>query len=281
MILLADSGSTKTTWSILSTDGNQRTCNTKGINPFFMSRDEIVDLIHNEFTLPKEFISAIHFYGTGCALPEKKQVLREALETHFGFIKIAVESDLLGAAHALCQNEEGIACILGTGSNSCYYDGEKIVHNVSPLGYTLGDEGSGAVLGKKLIADILKNQLPEAIRNDFFATYPITPGEILENVYRKPFPNRFLAQYTRFLAKHIKEERIEALVQNSFKEFFVRNVQQYEEAGRLPVHFTGSIAAVFRDSLEQAAHACGFKIGTVIATPLEGLVHYYRKNEMA
>lgn len=277
MILIADSGSTKTTWHCIGNNSELLTCNTSGINPFFLNTSEIQDILNSEFTIDKSKISAIYFYGAGCALPEKKQVLFDALKHFFCINQIQIESDLFGAARSLCQNAAGIACILGTGSNSCFYDGKQIVHNVSPLGYVLGDEGSGAVLGKKLLGDILKNQLPEHIRQEFFDTYKITAGEILESVYRKPFPNRFLAQYTRFIAKHVDKPEMQDLLNNSFQEFFTRNIFQYKEAVHLPLHFTGSIAYVFRDNIEKVATLNGMKVGKITQAPIDGLIEYHSK----
>lgn len=275
MILIADSGSTKTTWCCVN-NNSVETCNTSGINPFFLDTDEIKSLLNKDFTLGKAQINSIYFYGAGC-LPQKKKVLFDALQHFFGVNDIHIESDLLGAARSLCQHSEGIACILGTGSNSCYYNGTEIVQNISPLGYVLGDEGSGAVLGKKLVADILKNQVSKEIQQIFFDTYNITAGEVIENVYRKPFPNRFLAQYTKFIAKHIDKPEINELVNNSFNDFFVRNILQYDKVQNLPLHFTGSIAHVFKANLEKIASNHNLKIGRILQAPIDGLVEYHTK----
>ncbi len=184
---------------------------------------------------------------------------------------------MLGAARSLCGNHSGIACILGTGSNSCFYDGEKIVSNVSPLGFILGDEGSGASLGKKLLSDILKNQLPKEIKDDFFSDYQQTPAEILENVYRRPFPNRYLAQFTVFLVKHISNPLISDLVESSFDEFISRNVIQYRDYKSNKVFFTGSVAYYFRNSLEKVIQKWNLDLGTIIQSPMEGLIDYHLK----
>lgn len=275
MILIADSGSTKTSWSLLKNKEATKSCNTGGINPFFLNEEEIHKILANEYTLDVKGIREIYFYGAGCALPEKKQILRNALKSFFKIDAIHVESDLLGAARSLCGTESGIACILGTGSNSCYYNGKEIELNISPLGYILGDEGSGAVLGKKLVADILKRQLPDVIIKDFFETYSITPAEILENVYRKTFPNRFLAQFTRFIASHIENESIERIVSSSFEDFFIRNVYQYPQCKTNPVNFTGSIASVFHHVLERVAGRLDIRIGVVSQNPMRGLLEYH------
>lgn len=275
MKLIADSGSTKTTWQIVSEDGDPMLCQTAGINPFFQQSSEIVKTLETEFDLDKKQISSVFFYGAGVANEQKRQELRVALEQFFHTDRISIESDLMAAAHSLCQNQEGIVAIMGTGSNSCYYNGKSILANVSPLGYILGDEGSGAVLGRKLISDMLKNQFEQRLIKLFFETYQVTPAEILENVYRKSFPNRYLAQYTRFLSAHIHETAFQYLVFTSFKEFFLRNIDQYPEAQEMPVHFTGSIAWHFRDILKEAAAASGFKTGKIVADPMPGLVAYH------
>jgi glucosamine kinase len=276
MKLIADSGSTKTSWHLFDDSGIVETdCKTSGINPFFQHSSEIVKTLKDEFTLSVSGISSVYFYGAGAANETKKKELHTALHDYFGINTIHIASDLLAAAHSLCGQEPGIAAILGTGSNSCYYDGEKIAHNVSPLGYVLGDEGSGAVLGRKLLADVLKNQLPQSLIKLFFETYPLTPAEIIENIYRKPFPNRFMANFTKFLSSNIKEPFLHELVLKSFKQFFIRNISQYDRASALPVHFTGSIAWNFRDILSEAAQATGFSIGTISCNPMDGLIKYH------
>ncbi len=275
MFLIADSGSTKTTWCLVNSDKSASTCSTGGINPFQLGLEEIVHLLEAEFTLSRTGISKIWFYGAGCAFADKNQIVANALSHYFGVSEIFVNSDLLAAAHSLCGDRPGIACIMGTGSNSCYYNGKEIVQNVSPLGYVLGDEGSGNALGKKLLADILKNQLPEEIRNTFFDTYRVTTGEILDNIYRKPFPNRYLAQYARFVADHISYPEMQALASHCFREFFQRNVMQYEAAQQLPVHFTGSIAFYFSEIIKKTACEFGLTVGNISQEPMPGLIKYH------
>ncbi|MDR1866079.1 MAG: ATPase [Bacteroidales bacterium] len=276
MILIADSGSTKTTWCLPDENAGWESCTTSGINPFFLEGEDIVRLLRTEFSLAREGITSVRFYGAGCALPEKKRIVAEALAACFDVADIAVYSDLLAAAHSLCGNSPGIACILGTGSNSCRYDGQEIVQNVSPLGFILGDEGSGAVLGRKLLSGVLKNQFPASLREAFFASYPATVAEILENVYRKPFPNRYLAQYARFIASHSDVPEMRKLLHDSFCEFFQKNVMQYAQACHFPVHFTGSIAFFFREHLVRAAQSFGLTVGKISAEPMPGLIKYYQ-----
>lgn len=275
MILIADSGSTKTTWVTVDNEGKKETCNTTGINPFMMETDEILVLLDNQFSLPHKEIDHIYYYGAG-ALPGKKEILECLFQKYFNTAHVEVHSDLLAAARSLCLDSEGVACILGTGSNSCYYDGKDIVSHVSPLGYILGDEGSGAVLGKNLLADVLKNQLSPAICKDFFDTYQTSAGEIIENVYRKPFPNRYLAQYTRFLSKNIDDPEIISFIERNFKAFFARNILQYPQAKDVPIHFTGSIALVFKDILNNVITDFGLKAGIVSKEPMDGLIKYHQ-----
>jgi N-acetylglucosamine kinase-like BadF-type ATPase len=274
--LIADSGSTKTHWSVISGGIIEKEVFTDGINPFYQSQQDIVALLDSQLVpLVKDFeITEVHFYGAGCSFPEKKLIVSQALVRFFGQATIAVQSDLLGAARSLFQHEAGIACIMGTGSNSCYYDGSEIVQNVSPLGFILGDEGSGAVLGKLLVADCLKNQLPEWIRDKFLDEYELSPADILDRVYKQPFPNRFLAKFTPFILEHIEEPAIFNLVYDSFDAFLVRNVLQYPLED-MKTGFVGSVAYYFRDTLEIVASERGIVISEIQRNPMEGLVRFH------
>ncbi|MDO9152401.1 MAG: ATPase [Paludibacter sp.] len=277
MILIADSGSTKTQWCIVENGIIIKTVFSPGINPFYQTEAEIITDLEKQFALEIKSlnISQLYFYGAGCSFPEKKALVYNALKHLFFDAAIEIESDLLGAARSLFQHEKGIACILGTGSNSCYYDGNEIVQNVSPLGFILGDEGSGAVLGKLLIADCLKNQLPDWLGEKLLDEYELTPAQILENVYKKPFPNRFLARFTPFILEHIEEPVIFNLVYDSFDAFLVRNVMQYPLED-IKVGFIGSIAHYFRDTLEIVASERGITISEIVQSPMEGLVKYHK-----
>lgn len=276
MIVIADSGSTKTTWCLLPKEtGEIRTVDTAGINPFYQNEADIVNMLKNEFTVHFEGVKEIHFYGAGCANPDVNNIVRRALVDFFDAPAIEVESDLMAAARSLCQHEQGIACILGTGSNSCYYNGKTIEQQVSPLGFILGDEGSGAVLGKRLIADILKNQLPKTVIQKFFETHKTTQQEIMENIYRKPFPNRYAAQFTRFIGENKGEPSLHKLVATEFDLFFRRNVLQYHMATELPVNFAGSIAWYFSEILKRVAQNNNLNIGKIVQAPMDGLLQYH------
>ena len=267
MYLFADSGSTKARWCLVNGEERVDSCVTGGMNPFFLCLDEMICLLEAEFTLPRTGIAGICFYGAGCASPDKSMTVMEALFRFFGTSNIQVDSDMLLAARSLCGNKPGIACILGTGSNSCYYDGKNIVENVSPLGYVLGDEGSGNALGRKLLSDVLKNQLPQDICAHFFDTYRITASEILDNVYNKPFPNRYIAQYAKFVSTNIAYPEMYKLSCDCFRDFFRRNVMQYKHAKLLPVHFTGSVAFHFSEIITKIAGEEGLKMGKILREP--------------
>jgi len=276
MKLIADSGSTKTHWCVIDNTVVLKNIFTKGINPFYQTEEDIQTEVNLHLMPELEGlqIDEIFFYGSGCSFPEKKAMVSRALGHYFKSVVIEIESDLLGAARSLFGHNKGIACILGTGSNSCLYDGSAIAENVSPLGFMLGDEGSGAVLGKKLVADCLKNQLTPELKSKFMTQYELTPELILENVYKKPFPNRFLAGFAPFLLQNIEEPAIFNLVYDSFDEFFVRNVMQYPLEG-VKVGFIGSIAFHFRDALEIVASERGIEVSSIEQSPMEGLVRYH------
>lgn len=275
MILIADSGSTKTDWCLVENGESILRFQTRGTNPFFQTEEEIGKEIETGL-LPalKDFIpSAVYFYGAGCAFPEKNEMIRRSVNRYLP-VPVEVGSDLLAAARALCGNRPGIACILGTGSNSCQYDGREIVKNVSPLGFILGDEGSGAVLGKLLIGDVLKDQLSPALKELFLSQYELTPASIMDRVYRQPFPNRFLAAFSPFILEHMDEPAIWELVTRNFLAFFTRNVKQYDYYD-LPVHLVGSVAWHYQTVLKDIAFDLGIQIGTIIQSPMEGLIRFH------
>ena len=276
MNLIADSGSTNTHWCLVQNGEVVNEIITDGINPFYQTDMEIIALLDDQL-IPKLVnidIDSIYFYGAGCSFPDKKILVSRALVRFFGNSMIEIQSDLLGAARSLFQHEKGIACILGTGSNSCYYNGKEIEQNVSPLGFILGDEGSGAVLGKIFIADCLKNQLPVELKEKFLTCYELTPEMILENVYKKPFPNRYLAQFTPFLLENIEEPSIFNLVYDSFDAFLIRNVMQYP-LDDIQIGFVGSVAYYFRDTIEIVASERRIIISDIVQNPMNGLVKYH------
>lgn len=277
MILLADSGSTKTDWCLVDGRTTVARVRTRGTNPFFQSSDEIADEIASALIpqLPSAEVDDVFFYGAGCTA-EKQSVLADALSRHLSVSgRLEVATDMLAAARSLCGHEPGIACILGTGSNSCAYDGTVITKNVSPLGFILGDEGSGAVLGKTLVGDILKEQLPRHIIEKFNDKFHLTAADIIERVYRQKLPNRFLASLVPFLGENIADESVERLVVDSFRRFLVRNVKLYDGWDRLPIGFNGSIAYYYRPQLVKALQAEGMTLGRIVQAPMDGLIEYH------
>ncbi|GAB6122544.1 hypothetical protein [Dysgonomonas termitidis] len=279
MILLAESGSTKTEWCLVDRDGIAEHFLSDGINPFFQTRKEISRLIRLQ--LPQIFFKArftsIYFYGAGCSSLEKKNIVKASLEAQFKIPSI-IESDLLGSARALFQDEAGIACILGTGSNSCFYDGETIIKNVKSLGYILGDEGSGASLGKAFLSDCLKGLAPKDLIDPFYKKYKIDPDEIMDYVYSKPFPNRLLSVLSSFLYEHLEHPYVNNLVRQNLRSFFERNILQYEY-NEYPIRFVGSHAKMYSFMLREIAQDMGIYIDVIIENPIRGLVEYHRNNE--
>lgn len=274
-LLIADSGATKTDWCVAKNGEILFRFTGKGISPVYQSEDEITEEIQkNVYPLLKNRpIDAVYFYGSGC-IPEKTAAVRNAIHQSLPIETIAVYSDLIGAAHALCGREAGIACILGTGSNSCEWDGKAIVKHVPPLGFILGDEGSGAVLGKLLVSNALKNRLSPGLKEKLLEQYGLSQAIIIDRVYNQPFPSRFLASLSPFILENIEDPTIRHIVDKSFSDFFERNVMQYHYREN-KVNFVGSIAFHYADYLKDAAERKGIRTGTIFASPMEGLVTYY------
>ena len=277
MVLLADSGSTKTSWCCLSAGGCVQRLSTSGINPFYMSEKEIEAELKSLLPQLNGKVERIYFYGAGVASSEKSALLQACFHAVFPHARAEAFTDLLGAARALCGNEKGIACILGTGSNSCFYDGERIVDNVPPLGFILGDEGSGAALGKRFISDVLKRQIPKQLYQAFIEKFQLTKEDILERVYRQTFPNRFLASFTEFLHEYQNDTYVQEMLHLSFDAFFMRNVIHYDYQ-HYPVQLLGSVAFYFQDIIKTTAAARGMKIGHIAKGAIDGLISYHSKN---
>ena len=276
MILIADSGSTKTQWCITDKSTVVKEVFTTGINPYYQSEEEIHELIEKQL-LPEinEYsFESLSFYGAGCALPEKQALLSNIIGKYLTDTSISIESDLLAAARSLFKKEKGIACILGTGSNSCLYDGKNIVENVPSLGFILGDEGSGAALGKRLVSDILKNQLPADLKEKFLDQHKLTVGIVQENVYKKPFPNRYLAKLSLFLLENIERPEFKAIVREEFERFIARNVMQYPHK-EYKAGFIGSVAFYFADILKEVCTKNDIEIVEIVQQPMRGLIKYH------
>lgn len=275
--LIADSGSTKTEWCLIN-GKTTKTFYMQGLSPYFLSAEQIEYIIKEELKvkIKKTEPDEIFFYGTGCSNAENVKLVKKAIQQVFTKAKVNVDHDLMGAAKALCGNEKGIACILGTGSNSCYYNGKKIVKNSPGLGYVLGDEGSGAYLGRKVIQYFLYNTFDEDLMDRFNAKYNTTSDEILTAVYKKPLPNRYLASFTVFLIENRGHYMIENIIEDSFNDFFFNHVYKYKESWTMPINFTGSVAYGFRDVLKDMCNSYELKLGKVYKKPMDGLVKFHR-----
>lgn len=274
--LIADSGSSKTDWMLKSSTHGILACHTAGINPVRDSKDAMLFVLERELLpqLPNAAcVESVKFYGAGC-IPPFAQMLRQCLAQVLPTAELEVNSDLLGAARALCGHEPGVACILGTGSNSCLYDGERILHNVSPLGFILGDEGSGAVLGKVLVGDLYKGALPQSLKETFEREMQLSIQDIIEGVYRKPQPNRFLCQLVPFIQRHRHEPGIHQLLVDQFRLFLTRNVAHYGRP-QWPVHFVGGVAHLFEDELRYTLSAEGYKTGRILHRPIQALADFH------
>lgn len=274
--LISDCGATKSEWSVIG-KGKVKTVITQGISPYFLNTDQIRELLLEELVphIRNIKIGEIHYYGTGCANPENAKIVKKALKQIFPTASVEVTHDLLAAARALCGDEKGIACILGTGSNSCFYNGRRIMKNSPGIGYVLGDEGSGAYLGKKVIQYYLYGTFDDELRGRFDLTYTTTSKEILENVYKKPLANRYLAGYTRFLAENRGHYMIENIIEDGLNDFFFNHLCKYREIWTLPVNFAGSVAYGFKDVLSQLCQGYEFELGKVLKKPMSGLIAYH------
>lgn len=275
-VLIADSGSTKCEWYLLQNEKKKKIITT-GISPYFLNAEQIENLLQKEL-LPKiktAVIRQIFFYGTGLKDNANKMLIQTVLKKIFPGCFVEVETDLLAAARALCQNEKGICCILGTGSNSCYYNGKKIVKNSPGIGYVLGDEGSGAYLGKKVIQYFLYKTFDEELMLAFNKKYNITAEEILMHVYRQPQPNRYLASFAIFLAENRGHYMIENIIEDGLNDFFFTHLNKYNESFLYPVNFTGSIAFGFKDALKTLCSSYQMEMGVVLKQPMGGLIKFH------
>lgn len=281
MKLIADSGSTKTAWRLVDEKGQIHQIETQGFNPFFQDTEDILKILKQEFSGPEGIeIKApeIYFYGAGCSSDARNKIVKDALEVFFKDAKVQVNHDLLAAARASCGHKAGMVAILGTGSNSCHYDGVQIVENVASLGFILGDEGSGASIGKTFIADYLNKEVPENIAQNFYKRYKLSKEDILEAVYKKPFPNRFLAQFAKFVYQNLKEQYMADLVTNSFNSFLDKHICKYSVHKELKLGVVGSVGFYFSNILRRVSDAKGVEIDNFIESPIAGLTLFHLDN---
>jgi len=277
MILIADSGSTKTDWIVVENGNKIHSYKTLGINPYFLDKEDIISIIKSDVNASRLIgnISKIHFYGAGCASSAKSELVKKSLQDVFKGSEINVEHDLLGAARALLNKGNGLVAILGTGSNSCKFDGGKIIQNIPSLGYVLGDEGSGAYLGKILVKEYLNGALNKDLHHKFSLYFNLSSEEILDAIYRKPFPNRFLASFCPFLSKHISNPLIRLMVEEGITDFFETHILKYPDYNSLKVGFVGSIGYCFKDILKDVAKNKNVQLGKILKSPIEGLLAYH------
>lgn len=275
-ILLADSGATKCEWCLVK-NGRTTTIFTQGISPYFLSIQQISQLLETELlpALKKTQITEVHYYGTGLSNPNNVKILEKALKQTFPGAAITADHDMMAAARALCGWEKGVACILGTGSNSCYFNGNKIVKNRPGLGYILGDEGSGAYLGRKVVQYFLYETYDEELHYKFTDAFNTNRVEILENVYKKPLANRYLASFAVFLAQNRGHYMVENILEDGLNDFFFQHLCKYSESWKYPIHFVGGISFGFRDVLQQLCNSYEFELGRVLKNPMEGLIEYH------
>lgn len=282
MILIADSGSTKTDWRLIDEEKNIHQFQTQGLNPYFQTSEQIAEIIQHE--LVSKFSNAInfpdsklsiYFYGAGCKAEDKKTLVKDSLLKLFSSSEVFVESDMLGTARALCGRSPGIAAILGTGSNTCYYDGNKIAENRTSTGFILGDEGSGAHIGKIFIQAFLNDELPEELTIRFQERFKLSKDDIIDAVYRKPLPNRFLASFSKFVYQNQKEEYILQLLITCFEQFFDKHVCKYSQHKQLQLNCVGSVAFYYSNILRGVADKKGVLIGTIVESPISALTLYH------
>lgn len=279
MIIIADSGSSKIDWRLLDASGAIRQAQSPGFNPYYQPLDHLRSSLR-EVVAPAATndVRKIFYYGTGVSSERNQDMVRSAFLEFFPAAVVDVEWDLLGAARALCGHDPGIACILGTGSNSCLYDGKSITEQVANLGWILADEGSGTSLGKALLIDYLRKKMPEELAAQFHQRFPFTREEFLEKIYQQEKPSTFLATFSKFIFQHLKEPYCYQLVYKAFAEFFENNVMKYPGYAGLKVHFVGSIAFYYSDLLRQVANDKGVTVRNILETPIAGLTLYHQKD---
>jgi len=279
MIIIADSGGSKIDWRLMAADGSIRQAHTPGFNPYYQPVSDLDQSIRSSIVpLADEPVLKVFFYGAGVSSEKNQQVIREAFAVYFLQAVTFVGWDLLAAGRALCGKEPGIACIMGTGSNSCFYDGKDIAGNVANLGWILADEGSGANIGRRFLVDYLRGKQPASVASLFAAAYPLTREEFLEKVYQGDRPSAFLAGFTRFIKEHLSDPYCHKLMYNCFSEFYEEVVMRYPDYQKYPVHFVGSIAYHFSDILRQAGADRGITVKHIMEGPIAGLTLFHQSD---
>lgn len=278
MIVIADAGSTKVDWRAVNDFGSVKGLTTPGINPVFLSAEEIYEIIHTKLeTLPVEEVIRVWYYGAGVLSDETKSTVCTALSRVFPAAKCHAGSDMEAAARSLCGRSAGIACILGTGSNSCFWDGTSIAANVYSGGFILGDEASGAYFGRRLLADFVKGLLPVPVKEELVRRFSLDYPTVVKNVYKEPMPSRYLASFAPFIREFRNHPHITQILRSGFDEFLRRNVSGYDTRSN-PVNFTGSVAFYFKEELQKSLAAAGMREGRIVRTPMDGLIAYHRED---
>lgn len=275
MTIIADSGSSKTDWVVIDKNNQKQFFTTQGLNPYFVKPDDFIAAVTNHLLIDKTLIQQVYFYGSGCGTEQKKNEVERNLNKLFIHAKCEVNHDLLGAARALCLQHKGVACILGTGSNACIYNGHEIVDEAVSLGFILGDEGGGAHLGKQLVTAFLYNELPDDLLEKFIKEFQTDKATILDHVYRKPYPNRYLASFVPFLVQHKSHKYVSTLVGHSFDLFINRHIKTLYNYNEFDCNFVGSIAFVFESILRKKVEQHGLKVVEIMNKPIDGLIRYH------
>ncbi|WP_113637301.1 N-acetylglucosamine kinase [Nubsella zeaxanthinifaciens] len=280
MILVADSGSSKTDWMAYSPE-QTLSFNTQGINPYFANAQDIVRILskHKDIASIANEVKEVYFFGAGCLNPDKHEIVSNGLSSFFKNAFISVDHDLLGSAYATCGDKKGLACILGTGSNIAYYDGEHVFDGKHGLGYILGDEGSGTYFGKKMLISYLHKTMPADLRENFAMDFDVNKDMVIENIYQKPFPNSYLATFSRFMIKNRQHPFIQKTLHDGFQEFIDTNVKDYKNYKTLECNFVGSISYYYQDELRAVFAENNLKIGKTLQKPIEGIFEYILKRE--
>lgn len=276
-ILIAESGSTKTDWCLLRTGKRPVYFKTTGINPYLQSPEEILEQLNSELKPDKYHADKLYYYGAGAESPDNQKTLKDIFRKFFGKIKVDVNTDMMAAARALAGKEKGVVAILGTGSNSCYYDGKTIRTKKPSLGYIAGDEGSGNHMGKRVLRYYAYNTFDEELKAAFEQLYESNINKIKHKLYKEPFPNRYLAEFVRLLAENRGHYMVENIIEDSLNEFFHTQILKYRESWKMPLHFTGAVAYEFRDVIKAMCRQCELTVGNIERSPLKGLVKYHQE----
>lgn len=280
MILVADSGSTKTDW--MTNDQTQSLLfHTQGINPYFLNAQDIFKILskNKELQAQAHLIKEVYFFGSGCSSPDKHEIVSNGLSLFFTKAFVSVDNDLIGSAYATCGHKEGLTCILGTGSNIAYYDGTNVHRGKHGLGYVLGDEGSGTYFGRKILISYLYQTMPKELSEVFAETYGITKDIVIDHIYQKPFPNAYLATFSRFMLTHQSHPFIHQILKDGFQEFIDTNIKTYKQYKSLDCNFVGSIGFYYQDVLREVCAKNHIKVGKILQKPVEGIFDYILKRE--